>query len=213
MRVVAIDGPAGTGKSTVARELSRRLGLRHLDTGAMYRAVTWAVLDAGIDPADAEGAAGIARTARLDLDEGGVRVDGHDVTGAIRGPAVTAAVSAVSAHPDVRAALVARQREWVTSHGGGVLEGRDIGTVVFPDAELKLYLTASPVVRAARRAAESGGDVHSVAADLARRDRADSSRAASPLQEAADAVVLDTSDLTPEAVVERILHLLPSRPG
>jgi cytidylate kinase len=208
MRVVAIDGPAGTGKSTVARELSRRLGLPHLDTGAMYRAVTWAVLARGVDPADAVAVAAVARAVDLDLGDDVVRVDGEDVSTAIRGPAVTAAVSAVSAVPAVRAQLVARQRAWTVARGGGVLEGRDIGSVVFPDAELKVYLTASPEVRAARRAGEAGGDVAAVAADLARRDRADSSRADSPLHEAAGAVVVDTSDLDPDGVVDHILGLL-----
>ena len=147
MRVVAIDGPAGSGKSTVARAVAARLGLEVLDTGAMYRAVTLAVLDAAADPADEAACARAAVAARIDL---GARVllDGRDVTSEIRGPAVTGAVSAVSAHPAVRAELVARQRAWATAHGGAVVEGRDIGTVVFPDASVKVFLTASDDERA-----------------------------------------------------------------
>jgi cytidylate kinase len=206
--VVALDGPAGTGKSTVGRELARRLGLAHLDTGAMYRAVTWAVLRAGLDPADAEAVGALARRLRLEVGDGTVLVDGVDATHDIRGAAVTAAVSTVSALPIVRAELRDRQRAWAAERGGGVAEGRDIGTVVFPDARLKVYLTASPEVRARRRAGELGADLDEVARDIARRDHADSTRADSPLAQADDAVVVDTSDLTPDQVVDRIVaHL------
>ena len=166
--VVAIDGPAGSGKSTVARAVADALGLPALDTGAMYRAVTWAVLDAGIDPADAAGVVGVAEA--LDLDVGPpVRVGGRDVNDAIRTAEVSAAVSVVAAVPDVRVRLVAAQREWIEVHGGGVVEGRDIGTVVAPDAILKIYLVASEEERARRRlqqddAAEGAGDAADSAA-------------------------------------------------
>lgn len=212
--VVAIDGPAGSGKSTVARAVSEALGLPALDTGAMYRAVTWAVLDAGIDPADT--AAVTALTRGLDLDVGPpVRVGGRDVNEAIRTAEVSGAVSTVAAIPEVRVVLVAAQREWIRVHGGGVVEGRDIGTVVAPDALLKIYLEASEEERARRRqhqddvvesAAEGAGGVAATQAAIRRRDAIDSGRAASPLAAAADAVVLDTTDLSVAGVVEEILR-------
>jgi cytidylate kinase len=201
--VIAIDGPAGSGKSTVAKRLARRLGLEYLDTGAMYRAVTFAVLRDAVDPADAGRVVELARTIVLEVDEAGVRVDGVDATAAIRGPEVSRNVSVVAANPAVREEMVRRQREWAHKRGGGVMEGRDIGTVVFPDAVLKVYLTARPEVRAERRAAEvSGLDLATVAADMAKRDAYDSSRKASPLQQASDAVEVDTSDLTVDEIVE-----------
>ena len=154
MKVIAIDGPAGSGKSTVARRLAVRLGLDYLDTGAMYRAVTFAALRRGIDPADTGPVADLARVVDLDVTTDHVRVDGVDATIEIRGPEVSRAVSLVAANPEVRAELVRRQREWAYERSGGVMEGRDIGTVVFPDAMLKVYLNARPEVRAERRAAE-----------------------------------------------------------
>lgn len=209
MRVIAIDGPAGSGKSTVARAVAERLGLEYLDTGAMYRAVAFAVLRAGGDPADAAFAASVARTIALDVEPGRVTVDGADATVEIRGPAVTRAVSAVAANPDVRAELVARQRDWAARRGGGVLEGRDIGTVVFPDAELKVYLTAEPDERALRRAREAVDlDYDAVAADLTRRDRIDSTRRADPLTAAEDAVRIDTTGLSVAEVVAAVTGLL-----
>jgi cytidylate kinase len=225
LRVIAIDGPAGTGKSTVARALADRLGLAHLDTGAMYRAVTFAAQQRGLAVDDEPAVAALARAVDLSLDAGRVVVDGIDATAAIRGPDVTAAVSTVAANTAVRAELVERQRRWAIDQGGGVLEGRDIGTVVFPDAELKVYLTASPAVRAARRVADPSGsglglphrnegpgaatvELAAVEADLARRDELDSSRADSPLAQADDAVVIDTSGLGPDEVVEAVLHEL-----
>lgn len=209
MRVIAIDGPAGSGKSTVARAVAERLGLEYLDTGAMYRAVAFAVLRAGGDPADAAFAASVARTIALEVGPDGVAVDGADATVEIRGPAVTRAVSAVAANPDVRAELVARQRDWAARRGGGVLEGRDIGTVVFPDAELKVYLTAEPDERALRRAREAVDlDYETVAADLTRRDRIDSTRQADPLVVADDAVRIDTTGLTVSEVVAAVTELL-----
>jgi cytidylate kinase len=211
IRVVAVDGPAGSGKSTVSRAVADALGLAVLDTGAMYRVVTLAALEAGVDLDDGATLGDLARTAAMDLD-GGVRLDGRDVRDAIRGPEVTAAVSRVSAHPTVREVLVARQREWATTRGGGVVEGRDIGTVVFPDAPLKIYLTADEEERARRRqrdetAADRAADVATVVADLARRDRMDSTRAASPLTAADDAVVVDTTAMTREEVVAHVVDL------
>lgn len=205
MRVIAIDGPAGSGKSTVARALAARIGLAYLDTGAMYRSVTFAALRRGIDPADAEILGRVAQDVSIELGADVVTVDGVDATIEIRGPEVSRAVSIVAANPLVRAEMVRRQRDWVAAHGGGVLEGRDIGTVVFPDAELKVYLTADPEVRAQRRSKEvSDLDYETVAADLARRDALDQGRDVSPLAEAADAFVVDTSGLTVEEIIEVI---------
>ncbi len=209
-RVVAIDGPAGSGKSTVARAVAERLGLPYLDTGAMYRSVAFAALRARIDPADTEAVAARARDCRIELDpDGTVRVDGVDATIEIRGPEVTRAVSLVAANPGVRTELRTRQREWLDAHGGGVLEGRDIGTVVVPDADLKVYLDADPEVRAARRSREVGDlSYDEVATELARRDALDEGRDDSPLATAADAVVIDTSELSIDEVVERIAEAL-----
>ncbi len=214
--VIALDGPSGSGKSTVARALARHLRWRYLDTGATYRAATLAVLRAGTDLGDQ--AAVAATVARADIvvstdpDAAGTTLDGEDVSAVIRGPEVTQAVSAVSAVPDVRVRMVALQRA-LAGNAGAVLEGRDIGTAVFPEAAVKVFLDASPEVRASRRAGDAhtgvaaGGDV---AQDLARRDRLDSSRAASPLQPAEDAVQLDSSSLDADAVVQRVLELARS---
>jgi cytidylate kinase len=208
--VIAIDGPAGSGKSTVARAVAGRLGIAYLDTGAMYRSVALAAIRHGIDPADTERVGAVARAIRLDLGvEGTVHVDGFDATIEIRGPEVTRAVSVVAANPEVRTELRERQRRWVDQAGGGVLEGRDIGTVVFPDADLKVYLDAKPEVRAARRSREvTDLSYETVAADLARRDALDQGRDDSPLTVAGDAVVIDTSDLGVDDIVERIVGLL-----
>ncbi len=212
--VLAIDGPAGSGKSTVARELARRLGLAYLDTGAMYRAVTAAVLRIGLDP-HGEQVAPLARRCELDMSAGRVLVDGADVTEQIRGPEVTAAVSAVAANAEVRAELVSRQRDWIQRQGPSVVEGRDIGTVVAPEARLKVHLTASAEARAARRVAEGtlGPDRAGVAAELARRDGADSSRATAPLSVAPDALVVDTTDLGIAQVVDQLAALWCERGG
>ena len=205
MRVIAIDGPAGSGKSTVARALAARIGLAYLDTGAMYRSVTFAAIRRGIDPADAEILGRVAQDVSIEVGPDAVTVDGVDATIEIRGPEVSRAVSIVAANPVVRAEMVRRQRAWVTAHDGGVLEGRDIGTVVFPDAELKVYLTADPEVRAQRRSKEvSDLDYETVAADLARRDALDQGRDVSPLAEADDAFVVDTSGLTVDEIIEVI---------
>ena len=205
MKVIAIDGPAGSGKSTVARRLADRLGLEYLDTGAMYRAVTFAALRRGIDPADAEPVENLARVVEMEVTAERVMVDGADATIEIRGPEVTRAVSLVAANPGVRAELVRRQREWTHARGGGVLEGRDIGTVVFPDALLKVYLSARPDVRAERRAAEVAGlDYETVAADMARRDALDQGRETDPLRRADGALELDTSDMTVDEIVDSL---------
>ncbi len=211
MRVVAIDGPAGAGKSTVARALARRLGVQYLDTGAMYRAVTWAALHAGVDLHDEDAVADIAEKSSIDVGLDSVTVDGHDVTVVIRGAEVTSGVSIVAAQSRVRAEMRRRQRVWGEDRGGGVIEGRDIGTVVFPDAIAKLFLTASPRIRAERRVAESGGDVDAVERSIVDRDRLDSTRADSPLAESSDSIVIDTSHRTIDEVVTSILALLETK--
>ena len=208
-RVIAIDGPAGSGKSPVSRAVADRLGLEYLDPGAMYRGVAFAALERGIDPGDTNAVAELARLIPLEVTGSVCVVDGVDATVAIRGPQVTVAVSTVAANPEVRAEMVTRQRAWVIERGGGVVEGRDIGSVVFPDAELKIYLTASPEVRADRRASETqGADTGAVAADIRRRDDADFTREASPLVEAAGAVVVDTSGLTVDQAADVIEEML-----
>jgi CMP/dCMP kinase len=212
--VVAVDGPAGSGKSTVSRRLATALQARYLDTGAMYRAVTWAALHAGVDPSDTEAVVKIAAEAELasgtDPDRPFIRVDGRPVDDEIRGPDVTGAVSAVAAIPAVRAIMLDQQRQIIAAAGRIVVEGRDIGAVVAPDAELKVYLTASATERARRRSAEQEADVAATAADLARRDKIDSTRHVSPLAQAPDAVVLDTTELGIDEVVDRLLHLARS---
>ncbi len=206
--VVAIDGPAGAGKSTVGRALAARLGLEYLDTGAMYRAMTFAALRRGVVEGDLDEVAAMAPDVDIHVLHDRVTVDGVDATAVIRGREVTEAVSQVAANPAVRAVLVQRQREWVSERGGGVIEGRDIGSVVFPDADLKLYITASPRVRAERRVMEIGGDVNEVEASIIERDRKDTSREHSPLTETDDAIVIDTTGLTIDDVLDRILDLI-----
>jgi cytidylate kinase len=209
--VIAIDGPGGVGKTTVARALADHLGARHLDTGAYYRAATLAVLESGADPADADAVVAVVREARIGYERGTVTLGGRDVTDDVRSDAVTSAVSTVSAIPELRTLIVAAQRRWVTEHDEpAVVEGRDIGTVVFPDADLKVYLTADARTRAERRAgdAESAGiDVDDLTRRLVERDRADSSRSASPLRPADDAVIVDTTVLTEDQVVTLVLGL------
>lgn len=218
--MVAVDGPSGSGKSTVSRRLAQALGASYLDTGAMYRAVTLAVLRAGADPDDADAVAKIASAAELTIgtepQSPHIALDGGDVDGPIRGPEVTAAVSAVSAVPAVRRLLVDRQRAIIAAARTGpgiVVEGRDIGTVVAPDAELKVFLTASAQERARRRSAERSADLAATAADLERRDRLDSTRATDPLAQAADAVVLDSTTLDIDEVVAHLVALLRQKVG
>ena len=211
MRVIAIDGPAGAGKSTVARALAARLGLEYLDTGAMYRSVAFAALRVGVDVDATDSVAEIARSMDLRMDpDGTVVVDGADATVEIRASEVSRAVSLVAANPGVRDEMRRRQREWAEHRGGGVLEGRDIGTVVFPDAELKVYLDADPEIRATRRAAElEGVTTASVAADLARRDQMDSNRRHAPLREADGALRVDTTHLGIDEIVDLLMEQLP----
>ncbi len=214
MQVIAIDGPAGSGKSTVGRALAERLGLEYLDTGAMYRGVAFAALRRGIDPADAEPVAHLMEHLELEVGDRSLMVDGVDATIEIRGPEVTRAVSVVAANPAVRAELRSRQREWAERRGGGVIEGRDIGTVVFPDARLKVYLTASPEVRAARRSKEVADlDYETVARDIARRDALDQGREDSPLTQDDAAVLVDTSDRGVAEIVDELLSLLAAAGG
>jgi cytidylate kinase len=208
VRVVAIDGPAGSGKSTVARGVAAALGLPTLDTGAMYRATALAALEAGADLADADAVTAVARAADITVEDGVTTLDGADVSDEIRGPRVTGAVSQVSGHPAVRRVLVERQRAWVEHHGGGVVEGRDIGTVVLPDAPLKVFITARDDVRASRRQRDEADarravEAHAVRDALNQRDRADGTlgRATRPEDAAPDAVVIDTSDVTAEEVI------------
>jgi len=210
LRVIAIDGPAGSGKSTVARAVADRVGLPYLDTGAMYRSVAFAALRGGVDPEEGEVVGNLAESLSIDVSpEGSVVVDGVDATIEIRGPEVTRAVSVVAANPRVRAEMRRRQREWAEVRGGGVMEGRDIGSVVFPDAALKVYLDASPEVRAARRSKEvTDLDYETVAADLARRDALDQGREHDPLREADGAFVIDTSHLGIDEIVDVILERL-----
>ncbi len=209
--IVTLDGPGGTGKSTVSRAVAARAGMPHLDTGAYYRAATLAVIRAGADPGDPEAVYRIVSRTSMDQEGDRMYLDGEDVSTEIRGEAVTSAVSAVSAHPDVRKLLVEKQRAWADEHGGGVVEGRDIGSVVFPDAEVKVFLDASPEVRARRRALETGERIESVLEDLKRRDRLDSTRPTSPLMVPEGAVVLDTSDLSLEEVVEQLLEMIEAK--
>ncbi len=210
--VIAIDGPAGSGKSTVAQRLADRLELEYLDTGAMYRAVAFAAIRQGLDPVDADQVAALASSLTLSVGDGVVMVDDVDASVEIRGPEVSRAVSTVAANPAVREEMRTRQRVWAVEHRGGVIEGRDIGTIVFPDAILKVYLTADPAVRAARRAKEMTDlEYDAVAADIARRDAADQGRSDSPLVEADDAVTVDTTGLEIDEVVELIAEMVEAR--
>jgi cytidylate kinase len=209
--LVAIDGPAGSGKSSVARAVAGRLGVVNLDTGAAYRAAALLALREGVDLADAEGLAALAR--RVELDSQGASIDGGRVRERdLRSPEVSAAASRVSAHAPLREVLLPVQRmaaEKATEEGGAVVEGRDIGTVVLPDAELKVYLSAAPEERARRRATQTGreGELDRIRSAIARRDRQDSEREISPLKPADDAVVLDTTSLSLEEVISRVLDL------
>ncbi len=211
MIVVAIDGPAGAGKSTIAKALAAKLGVRYLDTGAMYRAVTFAAMTSGIELSNQDLVAELTRKSKMLLTDETVMINGLDATTAIRSSEVTAAVSTVAANSQVRTELRERQRQWIADHNGGVVEGRDIGSVVFPDATLKVYLTASPIVRAKRRVAQSGGNVDEIAASILSRDLQDSSRSDSPLTQTDDAITIDTSDRSIDEVVAQLVEMTDQR--
>ncbi|MGH9129490.1 MAG: (d)CMP kinase [Acidimicrobiales bacterium] len=207
---VAIDGPGGAGKSTIAAALAARLGLERLDSGAMYRALALAAIRRGVGLSDGDSLGELAVAIRLRVSGSVVELDGEDVSAAIRTPAVTRVASLVAAYPAVRVELVARQRAWVAERRGGVVEGRDIGSVVCPEAELKVYLTAEVAERARRRTAEMGpgSGTQTVAAELAKRDIHDSTRLDSPLEVVPGAVVIDTTNRTVPELVEEIVGLL-----
>jgi cytidylate kinase len=211
--IVAIDGPSGAGKGTVARELARRLNYRHVDTGAMYRAVAWKAIRDGIALEDEDAVADIANHAALEVSRGLVLIDGYDVTAAIRTPEIDRASAATARLPKVRAVLVTRQRE--QGDGGGVvMEGRDIGSVVFPHADVKIFLDASPEERARRRAADPAHGLSrsaaaaDVASEMEARDRSDRTRPSSPLTRASDAIPLDTTSLSIDETVDRVLDIV-----
>lgn len=214
--IIAIDGPSGAGKGTVARQVAARLGYRHVDTGAMYRALAWKAAHDGLDLTDEAAVSALGARATFVLEGGRVEIDGHDVRAAIRTPEIDKAAAAVARHPAVRKVLVAVQRK-LGETGGVVMEGRDIGTVVFPEADVKVYLDASPEERARRRAADpahtssKNAQLADVATALAERDRSDSTRAVSPLAIAQNAVVIDTTTLPIEDVIERVLALIADR--
>ncbi|MEX2663327.1 MAG: (d)CMP kinase [Vicinamibacterales bacterium] len=217
--IIAIDGPSGAGKGTVARAVAAKLGYRHVDTGAMYRAVAWKAVFERLDLEDEDQLAALATRAVINVSDGVVRVDGHDVQQAIRTPEIDRAAAAVARQPGVREVLIRQQRE-MGARGSVVMEGRDIGTVVFPRADLKVYLDASPEERARRRATDPShaagkgtAAVQEVAAALAERDRSDSTRAASPLSLAADAVLIDTTGIPIDEVVERVMALVRQTSG
>jgi cytidylate kinase len=207
--IIAIDGPSGAGKGTVARAVARALDYPHIDTGAMYRTLAWKARNDGVDLSDGEAVAALGARARFDLESGRVAIDGQDVTTAIRTPEIDTAAATIARHPAVRRVLVARQRDY-GRRGGIVMEGRDIGTVVFPHADVKVYLDASPDERARRRAHDPAhnsraGAVGEIATALAARDHQDRTRETSPLAQAPDAVYIDTTDITIEEVVERVM--------
>jgi CMP/dCMP kinase len=208
--VIAIDGPAGAGKSTVARAVADALGMTYLDSGAMYRSVALAALRAGLDPGDATSVGRLAREIEIGIDGDRVELDGADVSADIRTPEITDAASQVAAHPEVREAMVERQKVMIDS-GRYVAEGRDIGTVVRPNAPLKVFLTATDAERARRRAAETGEPAETVMAEQRRRDARDSEREHSPLRPAPDAIELDTSSLSVDEVVDRVVELARER--
>ena len=210
-RVIAIDGPAGAGKSTIAKALASRLNMKYLDTGAMYRAVTFEAMLRELDLDDQGAITLMAQECDLHVGLDRVIINGHDATQAIRGTEVTGSVSKVAANSGVRTEMRIRQQEWATFHGGGVIEGRDIATVVFPDAILKVFLTASPEVRAQRRVDQSGGNVAEIAAAIAERDLLDSTRADSPLASSSDSIVVDTSDRAIDDVVDEIENIFIER--
>jgi cytidylate kinase len=205
LTVIAIDGPAGAGKSTVAKMVASRTGLPYLDTGAMYRCVALQTLRNGIAVSNEDAIADIAESAHIVI-EGSIALLGEeDVSSEIRSPEIAGIVSIIAAQSPVRTAMRQQQQRWISSHGGGVVEGRDIGTVVFPDAEVKIFLTASPEERAIRRVGQNGGNISTVAASIAERDRIDSERSDSPLRPADDGFIVDSTGLTIEQVVDIIV--------
>jgi cytidylate kinase len=215
--LIAIDGPSGAGKGTIARAVARRLHYRHIDTGAMYRAVAWKAVHEKLDLSDEDAVATLASRIAIDVGDGAITVDGHDVRTAIRTPEMDAAAAAVARQPRVRQILIAQQREMGTG-GGVVMEGRDIGTTVFPNADVKVYLDADPDERARRRAHDpahasgrTGAAVQEVASALAARDRSDTTRAVSPLAKADDAVLIDTTGVPIDEVVDRVMALVHER--
>jgi CMP/dCMP kinase len=214
--IIAIDGPSGAGKGTVARALAQRLGYKHLDTGAMYRAVAWKAINDGVSLEDEPAVATVADRSELDVGPYAVRIDNEDVTSAIRTPQIDRAAAAAARLPRVRAVLVERQRK-AGEHGGIVMEGRDIGTVVFPDADVKIYLDASAAERARRRAADPSHGIGRQAAlaevetELRARDLSDATRNASPLMAAEDAVRLDTTGLSIDEVVDRVMKIVEDK--
>ena len=209
--IVTIDGPSGSGKSTVSKAVASIVGLPHLDTGAFYRAATLAIIRSGVDVADEKAVSEVVAEADLEQSSGRMILDGEDVSTEIRSEPVTQLVSTVAAMPEVRRFLVAAQRDWVErKQRRAVIEGRDIGSVVFPDANIKFYLDAQPEVRARRRAAELGDDTAEVAVDLARRDRYDSTRGVSPLQVPDGALVVDTTGMSFQEVVDHLVGVIES---
>ena len=213
VRVIAIDGPAGAGKSTVAREVARATGLEYLDTGAMYRCVALSVLRGHIDPFDAEAVGLVARSISIDVRGAEAFLDDEDVSTQIRTPEISNTVSIIAAHTPVREAMRMQQRQCIEANGGGVVEGRDIGTVVFPDAVLKIFLWASPEVRAKRRVDQTGDNFDEIVQNITERDRIDSTRSDSPLRPADDSISLDSSSIAVDDVVASIVQHFDERDG
>ncbi|MEY3806608.1 MAG: cytidylate kinase [Actinomycetota bacterium] len=208
MTIVAIDGPAGAGKSTVARMVATRIGVPFLDTGAMYRCVALSILEKGIAVTDVESIAEVARQVHITVTDSVVTLDGVDVSQRIREPEIGTVVSVIAALSPVRDALREQQQAWIADHRGGVIEGRDIGTVVFPNADVKIFLTASPAERAARRVGQNGGDLERVAQEIQARDHIDSNREDSPLKPAPDSIHVDSTGLSIEEVVSSIVDIV-----
>ena len=213
MTVVAIDGPAGAGKSTVARLVAERINVPYLDTGAMYRCVALAMLQKGVPITDEVTIAQIARDVTILVSDTSVTLDGVDVTQSIRQQEVGSVVSVIAAMSPVRDAMRAQQQSWIAERRGGVIEGRDIGTVVFPNADVKIFLTASPYERAARRVEQSGGDIDSVAKEIENRDRIDATRSDSPMKPALDSVHVDSTGLSIDDVVNSIVAIVEEKQG
>ncbi len=203
--MIAIDGPAGAGKSTVARLVAEATGLPYLDTGAMYRCVALQSVRANVDSSDMEAVAALAESIEIRVEGLQCLLNGVDVSQEIRTSEIASIVSVIAAHSPVRTAMRTQQQRWIQNHGGGVVEGRDIGTVVFPDADVKIFLTASPRERASRRVRQSGGDLEEIAQNIAERDRIDSERVDSPLRPADDAIIVDSTGLDIDEVVAAIV--------